>query len=382
MTRIQQWSQRALVITFLAGLAAPGLVAGVQKLRPSPDEPAAAALPRIKNVRTFFEATAAARDRFTEHFGLRQTLIEWNGWLNYHLFGVSASSQVLVGSDGWLFYAASKGIEDYRCVEPYTPAELDAWENMLVERHRFLQARGIRFVFMVAPNKQTIYPEYLPRWVTRVNPQSRLDQLAERLRMKGEVTFLDVRPQLLEAKAKMPVYFRTDTHWTPLGSQIAFQQLAKQLHAWFPDYPLPVFEDSNRVRAPVPSGDLARFAGVPGLFEEITGYNPPLQRSHAVTAVDPAEAARQGRDVHFIEAVITERPGAAIRSAVFIRDSFSMGMEPWISDAFGRVALQWTTAFDVDLIEREKPDVVVFELVERGLMQAAPPAFTHPVAGK
>ena len=48
---------------------------------------------------------------FEEHFAFRQELVAANALLRGRLLGVSASDQVLVGKDGWLYYTGT--LDDY-----------------------------------------------------------------------------------------------------------------------------------------------------------------------------------------------------------------------------------------------------------------------------
>ncbi len=54
------------------------------------------------------------------------------------------------------------------------------------------------------------------------------------------------------------------------------------------------------------------------------------------------------------------------------RDSFATWLVPQLSENFSRVVYSWQYTFDCQLVERERPDVVIQELVERVLMSPAP----------
>lgn len=50
------------------------------------------------------------------------------------------------------------------------------------------------------------------------------------------------------------------------------------------------------------------------------------------------------------------------------RDSFADLLIPLLSEHFQRIVFSWQYTFDRDIVEREKPDVVIQEMVERELM--------------
>ena len=52
---------------------------------------------------------------------------------------------------------------------------------------------------------------------------------------------------------------------------------------------------------------------------------------------------------------------------VMFRDSFTTELIPFMSEHFSKSIYVWDSRFNVDIIKREKPDVVIHELVERYL---------------
>src|SRR5688572_8546477 len=115
--------------------------------------------------------------------------------------GISTDpSQVVVGREGW-FYLGDKYEQTLTVARTgQTLAEVemgkrigdaaDAWE-------RWLGLRGVRvYRVMIAPDKGTIYPEFLPNWAQPASP-SATDAL---MAGNGDFRFIDLRPALLAAK--------------------------------------------------------------------------------------------------------------------------------------------------------------------------------------
>src|SRR5436190_7052492 len=90
---------------------------------------------------------------FDDHFGFRSVLVQWYGESRLFVLGVSPSAAVVKSRDGWFFYADDKAIEDYAQVEPMTPDALANWRTAIVRAHDWLRARGIAYVFTIAPDK-------------------------------------------------------------------------------------------------------------------------------------------------------------------------------------------------------------------------------------
>ena len=59
--------------------------------------------------------------------------------------------------------------------------------------------------------------------------------------------------------------------------------------------------------------------------------------------------------------------------ALIFRDSFSTALHPFLSEAFRDSAWVWDHRFLTELVERERPDVVILQVVERYIPALAKP---------
>ncbi len=302
---------------------------------------------------------------FNDRFGYRDLLIHWLSLARVQWLHTSASSNVVVGKKGWLYYTPAPIGQDYERVRPFTDDELAGWKLQLEERRDWLAARGILYYFVIAPDKQTIYPEMLPRALRRRHGPSRVDQLQAYLQTHSDFRILDLRGPLLEAKDRERLYCMTDSHWNDRGAYLAYRSLMTAVAASFPGLqPLPrsAFRD---VSARGLGGDLAHMLGLDDRYHEdylILAPRTPRQ-AHAVP-VDPRWQLPAWR-----WPLLTERPGARLPRAVMFRDSFAACIVPFLSEHFRHIyyVRQEPEEFDYALVEREKPDIVVQETVERKL---------------
>src|SRR5512137_1943070 len=68
------------------------------------------------------------------------------------------------------------------------------WLLMLTERQHWLERRGIAYLLVIAPNKSTIYPEYMPAIYPR-GRRTRLDQMTGFVERNAPgFPWLDLRP--------------------------------------------------------------------------------------------------------------------------------------------------------------------------------------------
>src|SRR5262249_21747021 len=148
-------------------------------------------------------------------------------------------------------------------MQPYTPEQLACWGRMFQARHDWLAQRGIPYVVLIAPDKQTVYPEHLPHSLKRrTESNSHLDQLLAYLRAHTTVQVLDVRAAMHEAKARERLYDYTDSHWNGRGAYVAYDGLIEALSPQFPGMrPVPRSDFDNAVGV-APGGDCARLLGL------------------------------------------------------------------------------------------------------------------------
>ncbi|MFL1676659.1 alginate O-acetyltransferase AlgX-related protein [Paenibacillus dendritiformis] len=120
-------------------------------------------------------------------------------------------------------------MNDYRGTNHFSDIELEKIKNNLNERKRWLEENDIKFYITVAPNKHTIYSEYLPSNIDEYNEKSRLDQLIAYLSKNSEVEIIDLRPVLMENKEQYTLYKKNDTHWNSLGAFLAYSEIANSI---------------------------------------------------------------------------------------------------------------------------------------------------------
>ena len=189
------------VLLFMLGICLPGLDR-LMHLDPTPPPNEK----RAKAKRPVFDLSANRlraypvkyQRYFDDHFGWRNWLIRTNAVLSAQVLGISPiPRRVTVGKEGWLFLNGHSGAH-FRGVDPFTTEELEEWRVLLEGRRDWLAARGVDFVFVIAPDKTSVYPEKLPTEMKR--GIQRVDQLLEYLSEASGLRVIDLRPVLIEAR--------------------------------------------------------------------------------------------------------------------------------------------------------------------------------------
>lgn len=364
---MDRWLRALRIGAFVLLLTAPLVFFRVRPVALTHEKRASAPFPReLRLDRSYFgELEAFFRDRF----GFRERLLRLHHRLAFEILRQTTIGQVVRGSGGrWLFYLGRNDGIDMRDVSgnwPHDAATAARWASFQAALSRHLSDQGIRYLLVIAPNKQSVYPEEVPAYFGRPRA-GMLDELLVETRRFPELAAVDLRATL-RAHRSEGVYFHSDTHWNSRGSSYAAERLVDLMRPWFPALPRLDASDFRVVTAPIEGGDLAVMLG---MEDRITDLHPSFRRLRG----DPARIVRDGDADRIWE-------GAAGRPRVLlVGDSFGDRLAPMLAEAFSRTRFvnpwhdRWKPAFDTleELAADEQPNVVIFEIAERYLPHLAP----------
>lgn len=307
---------------------------------------------------------------FEDNFGFRDVLIKVGNSIRFHLFGVSPTTQVLVGKDGWLFLTAGTRLEKNRR-HPYLSAgDLNQLQDVYESRQRFLAQRGIKYLLIVPPNKNTVYPEFYPDNISTRDEVSAYDQFVDHMRSRATVPLVDMKPRLMDQKERQRIYFRTDSHWNMLGAFAGYEEIALELKKLFPQIRPVSIDDYEPFERAEPAG-LTRMLGVffaPRFSDIFLRRKSPDPWYKAALKQRRRHAPLVVRRNYGINGQLPDASGL-IPKGIIYRDSFFARLTPFVTQHFSEAQLYSTAyfSFDKELIERERPSVVIEEFVERNI---------------
>lgn len=274
---------------------------------------------------------------------------------------------VVIGKDGWMYFDQEGAIDDYRCRDPFTTGELDTVVRNVTALRDHLQKRGIALYIIIAPEKPSIYPEYLPDTIKRLGTVCRNDQAIAAIRDRTTVPIVDPRGAIIEGKRDGPVFAKTDSHWNDPGAFTAYRQLLAVIQRRFPDIEPLDWSDFDRRTVTMPGLDLAALLSLQKKMKEETirlvRRTPNLAVKSTVTFADPNPNTHMNPSAWVV-------PDSTQPRLLVLRDSFSNALLPYLAETFSRTAAVWTYAASPDILEAEKPDIVVLEVVQRKLEEA------------
>lgn len=297
---------------------------------------------------------AQMEDYINDHAAFRNQFLYLDAGIDFFLFQTSSSQDVIRGKKGWFFFKMGNSVMDYRGQNLFSQEELDAVAAKAEEVRQYYEAQGTTFMIMLAPNKEGIYPEYMPDAYTRISPVSRYDQIQQVLQEKTQVPVLLPKDTFLRDRDRQ-WYYKTDTHWNALGSFVAVQELIEAAGGETSS-----LDDMEISSQPWGDGDLIDMAHLPrGAFEdeayEVSGFYDEVEAE--VLHLYPNRYA-----------VLTAAPDAPDKRRVTLcRDSFALPMTDYLSRYFCFVDSYHTDIIQKEYLERNHPDILVYEIVERNM---------------
>ncbi|MEV5027355.1 alginate O-acetyltransferase AlgX-related protein [Paenibacillus sp. LPE1-1-1.1] len=161
-----------------------------------------------------------------DSFGFRDVLVRMNSFIDIAVLHSSSNEKVVIGKNDYLFYSPT--LTDYHRMTTASDEKIENFSNQLITLQKMLEKKGVYFLFVIGPNKNSIYPEYMP--YKSQNPQgiNNYDKLMKRLTNDG-VNHLDLVPVLEKQKEKFDLYYKRDTHWNETAGFITTQEILKKV---------------------------------------------------------------------------------------------------------------------------------------------------------
>ncbi len=341
-------------------------------LAPRPSLPA--------NVQSLLEFPASFEEYYNDHFGFRDALLDLYA-LGKRVIGdtlgvnISESGtltkNVIKGKDGWYFMNRvwdGDPLSDYRNINLYSQSQLLRAGIGFAARKFWLEKQGIHYLLFIAPNKHTVYSEYLPDYLVKQGDVSSMDQLYGFLAQYTSVQFVDLREVLSRSKPaagdywkgnkdEARLHWKTDSHWNSAGADVAQYEVARKMAQMLPGKIEPRQRAKKDFKMVPITGDLASLMNDKALFGEkgpviFTGSCSPAtrkdfeQRSH-ITSCSEGKV-----------------------NALIYHDSFFTALKPFFADYFATTVFLWEQLNQNSLeknIQAYKPALVIEEFAERFL---------------
>lgn len=165
-----------------------------------------------------------AGDYFLDHFAFRSLLVDVDATIKQKAFLTSATENVVVGTNDWLYYAGT--LNDYQRKNSMTDhAILNATRNLALVQE-YVTQQGKSFVLAIAPNKNALYAQNMPYYELAGEGESNASRLMESLAQNG-IHYVDLHKAFAEQDDVL--YFERDSHWTDMGALVAYGEILRAL---------------------------------------------------------------------------------------------------------------------------------------------------------
>lgn len=316
---------------------------------------------------------ADAGTYFEDHFAYRNELVSAQSSIRA-IFATSPTDQVVVGRDGWLYYGGT--LPDYLGQSELSDRALrNIAHNLSLVQH-YAKAHGARFVFTIAPNKNTLYPEHMPYYYLKSEQAGNASRLRPYLE-DAHVAYADLFA-LFEGQVGTSgeecLYLKRDTHWNNLGALIAAKLLLKSLGR---NLSAPFGEDG--VRREDFTGDLESILFPSGARSETNWYFEGYNDSEGMTG--ELWSFVQGSDVTDAQLETKSSDDEAIESLVMFRDSFGNALISFLAPQFAHATFSKLVPYNIALLASIDADAVIIERAERHLSDLAEnaPLMPNPI---
>ena len=297
---------------------------------------------------------------FNDRLPLRSELLSAAGFVKGEILS-SPSSNVISGSDGWLFFNDEK--KDYMDTNAMTASQTRAAAVTLSLIEERVRSTGGRFTFVPMPNKASVYGEYMPKCYTRAE-ENNYTRLCRELDDLG-VNYVDMLEIMTDQK-DLGLYHKRDTHWNYLGALIGYNEIMNSLGAVHENYDGVTFSylktwESDLDKLLYPTGGFTDYQ----YYFDIA-YNQ-FMFTYPSAAADPAEqlavfmSDKEENDMNITSRSSTQMPNERL---YMVRDSFGRALLPFMIDNYKTATFVRTNCPDIGKAQGAD---MVYEIVERNL---------------
>lgn len=284
----------------------------------------------------------------------------------------------VIGDDGWIFW--NDQVDQYISQSvgrvSLTDQQVNRWHGYLEEINSLLESKGIAFYFLLTPSTTSIYPEEMPSWLQDVQSSTSADKFMSSM---FDLPVIDVRAHLYEAKSARAehLFSWSNSHWTDYGASVAWSYISQCVNE--------SIQNAGELQNPAYNE-----VKIVGDFNEWESYGVKTPGSDwAVPVIEGPFVAQQivstsGTEISNgwdkidksqLPVKTTGESSWTGKSALILQDSMGTSLTPYWQQAYSptwQIAYPSISSFSIDeweqLISKYEPEVVIFEMAERFLI--------------
>lgn len=264
--------------------------------------------------------------------------------------------KVLVGKKNYLFLHNDTNhvIEQTRGTYPLKELHCEKFSMIQIMRKYFLKSKNVQYYLLIAPNKESVYSQFLPDEIEK-SPERIVTKIIRELRKVGFKKISYSEDLLIKESRVRETYSKGDTHWNYYGAYIAYRELIKLISYDFFNISHINESDINFMERDK-KGDL--------LSKISDNHDSVIVADFHKTSYKTFdnEIPNNGHMMIF------ENKNKALPTCIFFRDSFGGYIVEYLAESFSKLIVLHQNNIDYSIVLKENPDIVISEQVERFLI--------------
>ncbi len=311
-------------------------------------------------------STKKINGNFERNFPLKDDLYSLFAIFKENIFKVNSIPEKAIDlrNNGWLFCGDSFSdnlSESFRLVN-FNDTDINTLQENLQNKTNWSKQNNIKYLIAVAPNKETYYSSLIP--IKKSSNKSKTDQLKSVCEKTG-INFIDLGNKY-PSKPKHILYHKTDTHWNEYAGYFGYRSILNSLNSNYNSGLKPISEAKIKIaQSDIKIGDLnemlRRDLTENLVCVKIVNYKPIAKEVPKKLKVPEGY---QNDPLAYERRYKTDKKPLKI---LVLTDSFGGYFINFLKEHFCETVFIWSHKFDKELIQKEKPDIIIQEFVERNI---------------
>jgi hypothetical protein len=261
------------------------------------------------------------------------------------------NTKVLIGQKGWLFLTHDTN-DIINQIKGNKSLNSEAWSQLINKRLLFFEKSNIPYYFIIAPNKECVYSQFLPNdiEISQNRPIYDLIKLYDKLIYPIEE---------IKAANSFDTYDKMDTHWNDYGAYVAYHQLIDRILLSQKIFKIDQ-KDINFNKTPKIDPDLGSKIGL----NKDTTIKCKVSLNDKIQKIYDNNIKNTGR--HYVWQNTSIPTDLKI---MFFGDSFGHKLANILKYSCKTLIYKQQPNLDFDFILEQKPDMVISEQVERFIIR-------------
>lgn len=162
----------------------------------------------------------------------------------------SKNNKVILGQSNWLFYNLEPIMDIYQKKDVVSNDYFDKLSNEIKKLDEIANKKGIKIVYLIAPEKQEVYEEYMPTLKIENKDLYFSEELVKKVKENTGIDIIYPRNIFKNRKKDFRIYKKYDSHWNKIGAYLALTEVYKTLNLKLPEVEtlrIGTFEECGRI---------------------------------------------------------------------------------------------------------------------------------------